>query len=226
MKNSTRIAFIVLAGSTAALSNAGSIIANYTFDLMQQVSVDYLGTPYSPNAARIQGVRTGGTTTLLPGPPYAFNTYCVELGQTINGGGQTHPNVTPLLGSVTNTGGITGPVLFDATRTDQLERLWGSFFPWIGNSQLNSSAFQLAQWEITFDNDLSLTSGVFQSGDAVAGLAQALLNDVATGAANINQKLLLLSGPDIQDQVTPVPEPGTMLALGLGATAFLRRRKR
>ena len=226
MKHTSRLVTLAIIGGTAAVSNAASIVANYSFDLLQTVNLSVASNPYSFNAARISGVRTGGTTTLLPGPSYAFRTYCVELGQVINSGSQTHPNVTPLLGSTTDTGGITGPILFDATRTDRLERLWGSFFPWIGNSQTNSTAFQLAQWEITFDSDLNLATGNFQSADAVSSVAQSLLNDISTGAASAKQRLLLLSGPGLQDQVTPVPEPGTMLALVVGLSAILRRRKR
>ncbi len=226
MSYSTRMATWVLVFGAVGSAQAGSIVANYSIDLIQSVSMSIGGTAYSFNAARMVGTRTGGTTALLPPAPYGFTAFCAEVGENIHPGSQTHPNVTPLLGSSTATGGITGPISFDAARTDRMERLWGSFFPGLMGNQAATAAFQLAHWEIAFDNDLSLSSGYFQSSDPVSGMAQSFLSGVASGSAATRQKLVLLSGPGIQDQVAPVPEPGTIAALAVGLGSFLRRRRR
>lgn len=230
----TRIFTLAAFAAAGVSAHAGDIIANYNFDYSQNAkfSTDLPGSTGDHNQQTVQfhGVRTGGTDTLVPGD---FRAYCVEIGETIGGGIQAHPTVVLLSGATTNGGGISGPVLFDATRTAHLQTLWGSFFGAIGASADLSAAFQLAQWEISFDDDMTLAAGAGakfwvdeeQAQAGITNIAEGWLADIRTGAVTNQQTLALLSGQGIQDLVTPVPEPGTVAALGLGAVALLRRRK-
>lgn len=223
---------------------AGALSANAVFDLGADYSFNYSDSVnfdtnigawvgnHTVNTAMINGDRSagaaGGVTTLLPFAVYKYPTYCVEIGQTIGGGYNIHQSVTPLLGSSTNTGGNSGPVLFDAVRTCNLELLWGNFFGAIVDND-TSSAFQLAQWELTFDDDVTLLDNTQRMWTTNAGgkyaIAEAWLTAIRTGTVTNKQKLLLLSDPNVQDLITPVPEPASLTAIAIGAAALVRKRR-
>lgn len=238
MKHFLRIAALGAALPLAVGAQAFDIGADYSFSLGQGVHYDtniggWTGG-HDTNTAVIHGSRSagaaGGTTTLLPFAAYEYDTYCVEIGQTIGGGYNTHSLVAPLLGSTTNTGGDSGPILFDATRTANLQLLWGSFKSSVVDAD-TSSAFQLAQWEITFDDDVTLdqtANSRFWSNESTTyrTTAENWLTAIRTGAATTQQGLLILSDPERQDLVTPVPEPATMLALAAGTAIFAARRRK
>ncbi|MGH7870337.1 MAG: PEP-CTERM sorting domain-containing protein [Candidatus Dormibacteraceae bacterium] len=124
---------------------------------------------------------------------------------------------------------------FDSVRTDRMERLWGTYSGTIVDG-ITSTAFQVAQWEIAFDNDLNLNTGTFTCtspvGDpydpTILALSQSWLDSIGNGTANRSVPLVLLSGDQIQDQIAlkPVPEPATISALGLGLLAMVRLRRK
>jgi len=230
-------------GALSSLAFAGDIYLSDTYTNYNpganggQLTVTLDGNTNNYGVVEFNATRTapGGSTNLLPGVGYNFNMYCVDFGDTIAQGGNYYPSVTDLLGSTTISNGPT--VFFDATRTDRMDRLWGSYYSSVVDGY-TSTAFQVAQWEIAFDNDMNLGTGTFSvqgyPGDPVdAGelaLAQSWLNNISSGGANQSASLVLLSGANIQDQITlkPVPEPSSFLALGVGAVSLmsLRRRKR
>jgi hypothetical protein len=237
-----RAAIAVLALASAGSSFAvslGTNTARYTGSF-GVVNVRYSHSFGGGGTRNDPTVRFNGDRTDLPaGPgvntivPDLFHSYCVEVGENISlNAVHTHTEVFPLLGSRTDGGGFTGPVVFDAVRTRNLQRLWGSFFASV-TSNTTSAAFQLAQWEIAFDNDLTL---VDQPGarmwvnpghaSAASNQAEAWLTAIRTNAATAETPMLLLRRAGLQDQVTPVPEPATLAALGIGLAAVLRRRKR
>lgn len=214
----------------------GSISANYSIvGGIGNPNFTYAGNPYSPGGGVAYGVRTGGTDTTVPAN---FLAVCVEVGEPLNvPANNTHPDVFPLLGSSTNGGGISGPVLFTAARTKALQKLWGSYFGAASGGGAPAYAFQLASWEIAFDNALDLTTlpgpgnmfvsgGQFQAGitDVAETWLTAIRNDV--NDAMPQTPLLLLTGQGVQDLVTPVPEPATLAAVALGLGAVLRRRRK
>jgi hypothetical protein len=235
MKLGHKLPLALLVAAASQLASAGTFIGNWTYEL------DAFTLKYSTNLPGHNGTRsdkthqfhatrTGGTDTLAPDK---IITYCVEVGEHIKEGKNTHSNVSHLLGSTTNLGGIAGPVYFDAVRTERMEKLWGTFFSAIGTDSLKSAAFQLATWEIAFDDDLTLgnnkgklwvKSSQFQAG--VTDVAEGWLTAIRNGDAQTRVGMLLLSGEGIQDQVTMVPEPASMIALGAGLAAIARKRRR
>jgi hypothetical protein len=101
----------------------------------------------------------------------------------------------------------------------------------------HSAAFQIAIWDILFDNDgnLSTSGGVGQfgaSGNATTiAWAQGYLDNLGSGAASY--PLIQLTSRANQDFITPgplgqVPEPSPLPLVGAGLAAMMfamRRRK-
>lgn len=234
MANSFKAGFIIIGLAALQAAKAGTFIGNWSYQLdatTVKFKTDLPGHQGAREDTSVQfhAVRTGGTDTLAP---KEFDSYCVEIGEGIGEGGNTHANVSHLLGSKTDLGGISGPVLFDAVRTENMEKLWGNFYAMIGNDSNKSAAFQLATWEIAFDDDLTLDDegklwvrhSQFQAG--ITDVAQGWLDAIRSGQAESRVGLLLLSGEGIQDQVTMVPEPATMAGIGFGLAAIARKRRR
>ncbi len=117
-----------------------------------------------------------------------------------------------------------------------LNRLFTSFYDVALSSALNSAAFQVAIWELVYDDGLDLSMGDFRaSGNSgVTSLAQDWLGSLA-GVVGAYDLTFFYSGAS-QDLVSgtpsqnpgpgPVPVPaGVVLLLGgLGAIGALRRR--
>jgi hypothetical protein len=165
-----------------------------------------------------------------------FRFFCIDISQYALGG--------PLPYTRTDVG--------NATNNAQLSRLFDQFYPnrttgtYYSGGQTNfgsfasaneSAAFQLAVWEIWFDDDLNLATGTFRATSAAAALAQAYLTAVGTGPTPADGWTLYdFTSPDAQDYLsatysTPLrttPEPGTLILLCvavLTAWAAMRRRQ-
>jgi hypothetical protein len=238
--------FFLIAGLAAVASASqatGTFVAYWQYGLnghSSAVKVKLGATNYNVSAGEFTARRlkdaAGGTSLDLPmsttNPNYDFiaKTFCVELTESINvNTNHTHNVVAPLLGATTQNGGVT----FDATRVTALSRLWANASI---TDSITAAAFQLVQWEITFDGgSLDLTGGTFRNNGTVnaAIITQANTWLGQLGSWTAQRNLVLLSRAGIQDQITAldglpptnvVPEPFTM-GLGVAAAgAFVRRR--
>lgn len=229
----TSVALGAIALGAASIAQAGDVDAIWSFSLGGSTNFDWVfAAPVNgQSTVQFDAARTGGTDTLLPS---TFITYCVEMGEYISGGPHNHPEVVSLPGNTTITGGVTGPILFDAIRTQHVQRLWANAFPLVDSNANLSCAFQLAQWELTFDDDMTLggggggrfwvNAGQFQAG--ITDVAEAWLTNIRTGVWTAERRVVLLRGPNIQDQVGMVPEPATLGVLSLGVIALVSRRRR
>lgn len=232
------LAAVVVLGSTA---QGAMISAYYTYDYWQGTSFSTRlpGHTGSMNQTTVQFL--GSRVDLPAGPgvdtliPASFTSYCAEIGEVLQlSKVNHHAEVLPLLGATTTSGGISGPVTFDATRTAHLERLWGAFFDDVVDKN-TSAAFQLAQWELAFDTNATLydqggTSrfyvGQSQWGQ-IASIAESWLTAVRGSELLPTTHLYLLKGQGVQDQITGIPEPATLLLLvAAGVPLALRRYRR
>jgi len=251
---------VVLAGTSA---KAGMLTANFNdpdgIDFVNFDSTFSTGeTGGSDNGSGASAAIIDATRTDTPGPgvdtyiPTNFQVFCVEIGQDIYvPQSSTFANVVLLSTTqsppyyTTDPGNDTGPVVFDNTRTANLEKLFGSFYPAPTDVEA-TDAFQLALWKLAFDDDFSLTYDpsdpdqrmwVDPSNDpdpAVTAEAQSYLTAIANDVNNAlpEAQLALLTDPTIQDQLalipvgaSPVPEPASA-ALMLPAGMLLVRRRR
>jgi hypothetical protein len=141
----------------------------------------------------------------------------------------------------------------DATNSAQLSRLFDQYYPnaatgtYYAGGQTNfgsfasateSAAFQLAVWEIWFDDDLNLSTGTFRATSSAAVLAQAniYLGAAASGPTPAGWTFYDFTSPNAQDYLSgthtttlrTTPEPGTLILLCvavLTAWAAMRRRQ-
>jgi len=248
--------FVLIAGilSIAASSRAGTVTAYFNdpngIELVHFDSTFSTGETGGASAAIVDATRTD-----IPGPgvdaiiPDNFRVFCVEVGQNIFvPQTSTFADVELLSTSttlMTNPGPDTGPVVFNATRTANIEKLFGSYYPSPTDVAAND-AFQLALWKLAFDNDFSLTQNPSDPGQRmwvdpandpnplVTAAAQGYLTAIAGDVGNAlpEAELALLTDPTIQDQLalipvdgSNVPEPVSLSLLAPAGLLLLRRRK-
>ncbi|MFZ4572749.1 MAG: hypothetical protein ACOYN0_00035 [Phycisphaerales bacterium] len=212
MKNSMILAVV---GAAAAVSVAqGAVVtANYTGDYGRQVQT---------SMGNYQTVKFTWTRVDAPGPGVdttiasTFNTYCVEINQHVSGGNDYTYNVV----SAAAHG-------FSPVQEALLGRLWWSYFAQI-NTAVESSAFQVAVWEIALDSGLDFAGGgltINAPADTIA-LASSWLSAITSATyAGAAESIVVLENGSAQDQITVVPAPGVLALAGLGALAAGRRRR-
>jgi len=164
----------------------------------------------------------GGTGLGTEVPNWGF---CIELTQGPSNGWQ---NVVPL-------NEASAPAI-GTTKANYIRELWGRDFDpaWAtGANKKLAEAFGVALWEIIYETSSTwnVTSG---PGFRAAGIEQAAtanfwLSQLNGNTAYFANNLFATSSPCGQDylvQIPPIiPEPMTVIMLGLGAISVVRRRK-
>lgn len=164
-----------------------------------------------------------------------FDTYCVELTEHFSFG-VSYPEYTL----------VSARSYFGATKADALTRVLGAVLAGnvfqsaaVGARDDQSTALQLAIWNLVYDGDASLDGGSLRDGSAYrhggTGYrgANELLQVLGTRGALPGYELFVLKSvgsPGHQDQLVwrqAVPEPASwaLAGLALGAAAFVRRRR-
>ncbi len=186
-------------------------------------------TMSSPNAPRTENVSAGGFLTIDNGGP-TFETYCVDVYQTISFGAPAYPGYVPVGGT---------HVFANSSAYTDLSRLYAE--AGVVNTAVLEAAFQIAVWEIAYETTgtYSLTGGSaeFSGGTAATSGALTQASTWLGGLGATGPTISVLESADHQDLIypqtadvrTPVPEPSTVLlmALGLfGIGAVVRRNAR
>jgi hypothetical protein len=205
-------------------------------------------TPYVFPTMYLQGTGniTGGTGAIgwqgqngnALGLTGSFDTFCIDLIQDINFGSTYTYNVMSLA-SAPQPGAYYPPQSggMGAVKAGELSTLYAEQF--VGLSTDDAlEAFQLAIWNIVYDNDASVSTGdgAFYVVSGFDPSIVALANSYLAGATDLSHQeafygsLVALVGQDgAQDQIytSPVPAPQTFLGGGvlLGACVLVRRKR-
>lgn len=218
----------LLAFSSVALASAFALSSparadNVTFTGFAHGSETVNFTLSAPNAVKSGFVNAGGFSTVLNGGP-SFVSYCVDLYQTITFG-TLYPE-------------YTAPGTSHVFANDRAYADLGRLYATVGtgvDSSVEEAAFQIAVWEIAYEDSanpyaLNAGSARFSGGSAstaALGLASTWLTALGAGPGSDIQ---VMESRLHQDVVfAPVPEPSSvaLLLAGLVATGgFARRAQR
>ncbi len=114
-----------------------------------------------------------------------------------------------------------------------LEILWSNAFADSFSVRARAAAFQMLVWEVVRDGIVDLRAGTFQLNGAadafsaeVLAIAEQWIGNIEGGPWTTRTDLMLLTHPESQDFLTPIPEPATLSLIVIGAGLALNRRKR
>jgi len=159
-----------------------------------------------------------GVDDTLPGQ---FPTFCIEIAQHVRANTAYEYEVF----SPSDIG-------WSAGRIAAMQMLWADHYGQV-NSGDTSAAFQLAVWELVYDDDRNLDTGPFRANSPgpAKSIAQGWLTSIGT-VANRGElpELHVLVNEEVQDQITateiPAPGPAACAMLGLVVLGSSRRRRR
>lgn len=166
--------------------------------------------------------KTGGTYGGVSGN---FDAFCLELTETIQEPNSYTYKVVPLASGLAPDGDGANTFPLTPLQVAQMEELWGRHRGSI--TVASSTAFQLAIWEIVYDNNLIINGG----GDSLQFTAPTPAGDLALAQFFLStldgtgptMTLDAFTHPTQQDQI--VPAPGTIALLGVGGLLAARRRR-
>jgi hypothetical protein len=213
-----------------ANASAGTVVAKFnsvspskTFDY----SLDGGSTWKSTLAGMMNWTRLGGTEA--DNPAGDFFTFCVEMTQHVNYNGQYTYNVVDLE-DAPSPGGLGVGNGMGLTKANSLRELWGEYIDNVVDAN-TASAFQIAVWEIVYDDALALNAGSFLARfptQSHVSLAQTWLNTLdGRGPMPV---LMGISHASAQDQVyfesPAVPLPSAAWTGAALMTFLIGRRVR
>ena len=216
------------AASLAGTGQAGILGSATLFG--DSVTISYNGAQTDTTAGAFEGATFNGSAI----PPF----WCVDLLDHVPYPPWTIPDYTEAPFQ-------SAPLSFNSTQVSNLETLFAQEYAHVSafSSQTDVAAFQLAIWDLLFDNDYNLSTygatgfGIVSIGDSAAQTeAQAWINNAHTGTQQTFALTQLTSSavPPNQAFVFPapprqsVPEPSELALLGVGIAAMLfglRRRR-
>jgi hypothetical protein len=199
-------------------------------------SINFQGTNYH-NGATVSVIEGGGSggfrtndLTIDPGRTNSFQSWCVDIFHSFSFAIST----VDVLKSATS--------VFGTAKADALGRLYGVAGSTVAShstSAANSSAFQMAVWEIvneTTGNLYNIGTGALKVSGTGSGVAQGWLDTVngTTGNGGYTANIWSVTGQGAsgwgaQDVAVfaPIPEPEMylMMMAGLGLMGFVARRR-
>jgi len=208
-KRAFACATLTLLFGLASLASADSISASLsavTPNRIVDISINGGHSYRSILAGAMQWNRTGGDHEGMP--TGAFDSFCIELTQYVNYHNNYTFEVVPLETAPRPGGSGVGQGMM-TLKADLLRELWGSHYG-EATTRDSAAAFQLAVWEIVYDDGVTLNDGSFRvrprsTTPLYVTIAQNWLDSLDGHGPKAH--LVALSNPCLQDQVIAAPLP-------------------
>jgi hypothetical protein len=229
-------AVAVLIGIALASTASATIVSDVVNIQNHNNGLSDIGTIWGGGHSNLTGytgvyswTNAGGIGLGTEVPDWGF---CIELTQGPYNGWQ---NVIPL-DEASLPAAYGTPV--GTAKADYIRELWGRDFDpaWAtGANKQMSEAFGVALWEIIYETssawDVTSGPGFHAAGIEQAATANLWLSQLNGDTAYFANNLVATSSPFGQDYLVQlpnkqtIPEPMTVIMLGLGALSVVRRRK-